>query len=143
MDIALPTTVSAGQIEKMPAVKATPDEYQVSYREDIGCSLKSIEIDFVDHRALVTTVSGHTDMTGCISLVMMLDPDINNIQTVDGNAFLGEHRIKDTQYIKHPDNGWYAVCWDKPSPTKTHPHGTNFVKKRLTQMLSSLLDGLR
>jgi hypothetical protein len=117
-------TISAHKIEQLPAVRVTDKQYEALWREDMKGCIKSISVDFSDHTAIVTTANGCVDMRGCISTIMMLDPAVENIQTIDGGAFTDEHCSKDTQYLKHPEHGWFAIRWDRSVPSRGDFYGT-------------------
>jgi hypothetical protein len=137
-------TIPAEQIEQLPAVKVTDEEYEQLRRAEMGTRVKSISIDFSKHTATVVTVGGCVDMTGCIATVMMLDPEIQNIQTIDGNAFSGKrHCTKDAQYVKDPERGWLGITWDLDPPRRGEYCGTAFAVKALQSMLLAALRGTR
>jgi hypothetical protein len=110
----------------------------------MGTCIRSISVDFLDHTATVMTAGGCVDMTGCIATVMMLDPKVQNIQTIDGNAFSGKrHCTKDAQYVKDPERGWLGITWDLGSPRRGDYCGTAFAIKALQSMLLAALRGTR
>ena len=140
-------TLAAEQIAKLPAVMTTSAEYEALYREDmLGC-IASIHLDLLTHSAIVTTAGGCVDMTGCIATLMMLDPQIADIQTIDGRALVvnnqgevtGTRQAKDTQYIRDPRAGWRAIRWDRTEPSQSEGFGTAFVVKRLQALLLAAL----
>jgi hypothetical protein len=135
-------TISVEEIERLPAVRVTSEQYEALWREDMKGCIKSIAVDLADHTAIVTTAGGCVDMTGCISTVMMIDPEVENIQTIDGGAFVAEHRSKDTQYVKDPELGWFAIRWDRSPPTRGEYCG-NFVVKALQSLLLAKLRATR
>jgi hypothetical protein len=133
-------TIPAEQIERLPAVNVTGEEYEQLWRAEMGTCVKSISLDFLQHTATVTTAGGCVDMTGCIATVMMLDPEIQNIQTIDGNAFSGKrHCTKGAQYVKDPERGWLGITWDLGSPRRGEYCGTAFAVKALQSMLLAAL----
>lgn len=137
-------TIPAAQIEQLPAVKVTGEEYERLWRAEMGTCVKSISVDFLTHTATVLTAGGCVDMTGCIATVMMLDPELQNIQTIDGNAFSGKpHCTKDAQYMRHPERGWFCVSWDHGAPRKGDYCGRAFAVKALQSMLLAALRGTR
>ena len=48
-------------------------------------------------------------------------------------------QMKDTQYLKDPAGGWFAVLWDRLGPTYTETHGTAFAVKKLQALLLATL----
>src|ERR1700729_669429 len=131
------TTVPAEDIERLPAIRATTEQVDALFHEDMRGCVKSITVDFLNHTATVTTTHGCVSMGACIATVMMLDPAVENIQTINGNGWptAGQHCSKDTQYIKHPEQGWFAIHWQKDKPSKGDYYGTEFVVKRLQSQL--------
>jgi hypothetical protein len=140
-------TIPAEQIAQLPAVECTDAEYEQLQRDDMQGSIASIHLDLLNHTAVITTAGGCVDMTGCIATVMVLDPAIENIQTINGAALVlddrsqpsGYKRAKDTQYLRDPDAGWYAIDWDRNQPTRSEHYGTAFVVKRLKAILLAAL----
>jgi hypothetical protein len=137
-------SIPAEQIERLPAVDVTCEEYERLWRADMATCVKSINLDFLKHTATVMTAGGCVDMTGCIAAIMMLDPDVRNIQTIDGNAFGGkQHCTKDAQYVKDPERGWFSLSWDRPMPMRSEFYGTAFATRALQSMLLAALRGTR
>jgi hypothetical protein len=136
-------TIPAEDIAKLPAIEATGADCERLWREDIKGCIASVHVDLLNHQAIITTVTGCTDMTGAIATVMMLDPDIESVQIIDGNAFTGTSQKKDSQYVRDPEAGWYSIRWHRPAVTRTENFGTAFVVKRLQQLLLAALRATR